>query len=70
MVLANIVIYIPGLIWLDRWAEVMGFEFNTLDAGLWPFIPGDLAKLVAAALVLPACWTLVERVKGTDGTQR
>lgn len=60
MLVANAVIYVPGLIWLDRWFAVVGIEASTLDAGLWPFIPGDLAKLVAAALVLPGGWTLVE----------
>ena len=64
MLLANAIIYIPGLIWLDRWFVVMGFEVSTLDAGLWPFIPGDLAKIIAAALVLPAGWSLVERFRG------
>jgi biotin transporter BioY len=38
----------------------MGFPLDTLDAGLWPFIPGDLAKLMAAAVVLPAGWSLAE----------
>lgn len=60
MLIANAVIYVPGLIWLDRWFDVMGFQADTLDAGLWPFIPGDLAKLTAAALVLPGGWSLVE----------
>lgn len=64
MVLGNILIYVSGLIWLDRWLAIMDFPVSTLEAGLWPFIPGDLAKLVAAALVLPAGWTLVEFVKG------
>lgn len=64
MLLANAIIYVPGLIWLDRWFVVMGFEVSTLDAGLWPFIPGDLAKIIAAALVLPAGWSLVERFRG------
>ncbi|MCH8994523.1 MAG: biotin transporter BioY [Chloroflexi bacterium] len=66
MLLANAVIYVPGLIWLDRWFAIMGFQLDTFDAGLWPFIPGDLAKLVAAALVLPAGWSLVEQLRGGE----
>ena len=66
MLIANAAIYAPGLLWLDGWKHVMGFHFNTFDAGLWPFIPGDLAKLVAAALVLPAGWSAVQRVRGDD----
>jgi biotin transport system substrate-specific component len=67
MLVANAVIYVPGLIWLDRWFDIMGFKVDTLDAGLWPFIPGDLAKLVAAALVLPAGWSLVSWRGGGKG---
>ena len=37
---------------------------KTLRGGLYPFIVGDLMKLVAAALVLPAAWLAVERGKG------
>jgi biotin transport system substrate-specific component len=71
MLMANAVIYVPGLIWLNRWAAVVGFPVNTLEAGLWPFIPGDLAKLVAAALVLPAGWSIVELLRpGIGGRQQ
>jgi biotin transport system substrate-specific component len=63
MLVANAIIYVPGLIWLDRWAAIMGYPISTLEAGLWPFIPGDLAKLVAAALVLPAGWSIVELLR-------
>jgi biotin transport system substrate-specific component len=66
MLLGNAVIYITGLIWLDRWLDIMNFPVSTLEAGLWPFIPGDLAKLVAAALVLPGGWTLVEFLRGRE----
>ena len=37
---------------------------KTLSGGLYPFIAGDLMKLLAAAMVLPAAWALVRRVKG------
>ena len=32
---------------------------QALGAGLWPFLPGDLLKAVAASLVLPAAWRAV-----------
>ena len=67
MLIANAVIYVPGLIWLNGWLAIMDFPVDTFEAGLWPFIPGDLAKLVAAALVLPAGWTLKERLRGGQG---
>ncbi|MGB6836685.1 MAG: biotin transporter BioY [Dehalococcoidia bacterium] len=62
MLLGNALIYVPGLLWLHQWQRVVGLEGQTLDMGLWPFVPGDLLKLVAAALVLPAGWTLAERL--------
>lgn len=60
MLVANAVIYVPGLIWLNRWLAIMNFPVDTFEAGLWPFIPGDLAKLIAASLALPAGWSMVE----------
>jgi len=64
MLLGNAILYVPGLLWFDRWIDIMNLPYGTLDYGLWPFIPGDLAKLVAAALVLPAGWSLVEQLRG------
>ncbi len=66
MLLGNAVIYVPGLIWLNGWFHVMSYPsgwHTTFDLGLWPFIAGDLAKLVAATLALPAGWSLVERLR-------
>jgi biotin transport system substrate-specific component len=37
---------------------------KTLKGGLYPFIVGDLMKLLAASMVLPSAWLLVERVRG------
>ena len=68
MLLGNAILYVPGLIWLNAWTHIInipGADWSlTLDLGLWPFIAGDLAKLVAAALVLPAGWSIVEFVRG------
>lgn len=66
MLLGNAAIYIPGLIWLHRDFAILGIPISwetTLDYGLWPFIAGDLFKLVLAALAVPAGWTLVERFR-------
>ncbi len=38
---------------------------KTLQGGLYPFIGGDAVKLLAAALVLPGAWVLVDRLKGS-----
>src|SRR5690606_12634980 len=37
---------------------------KTMVGGLYPFIVGDLMKLMAAAMALPAAWALVERFRG------
>ena len=57
MLAAEIAIYSCGLIWLARFP----LGVPVLDAGLYPFIPGDALKLVAAALALPAAWRIVRR---------
>lgn len=61
MLIGNIYIYIPGVLWLGlggfySWDKV-------LAKGLYPFIAGDLLKLALAAIVLPSAWALVNRVK-------
>ena len=67
MFLANILIYVPGLIWL--WIVLGPMKDETLKLsqvlqwGLYPFIVGDLMKLYLAFLTLPIAWTLVEKIK-------
>ncbi len=56
MLAGNIVIYVFGLPWLAYYLD-MSFS-ATLTAGLTPFIPGDVAKLLIAAAVLPSAWRL------------
>lgn len=46
--MADIMIYIPGLLWLSSF---VGFE-KVLAIGLFPFIFGDLIKVLLAGLVL------------------
>ena len=53
------VLYVPGLLWL-RYDLSIDWA-TTLDWGLWPFVAGDLVKLYAASLALPAAWALVGR---------
>jgi biotin transport system substrate-specific component len=69
MLLGNIALYVPGLIWLHEDLHVLhvaGASWSfTLDQGLWPFIAGDLAKLVAASLAVPAGWELVEKLRAS-----
>ncbi len=57
MLVGSVAIYVFGLAWLVKF---VGPE-RVLVAGLFPFIPGDLVKLVLAALALPAAWRVVGR---------
>jgi biotin transport system substrate-specific component len=61
----NIAIYALGLPWLARWtppgAEAQLGWSGAYTAGLEPFILGDLAKMAAAAVLLPSGWALVRR---------
>ena len=59
MLIGNVVLYVPGLLQLAYW---VGWD-KTLEFGLYPFIPGDLAKLYVASLVVPSAWALV-RMRG------
>ncbi len=56
MALGNVVIYAVGALWL---AVFVGGLVPALTAGVLPFIPGDLVKIAAAALLLPGGWKLL-----------
>ena len=60
MLAGSIVIYIFGISWLAHFVPAG----NLLQVGLYPFIVGDIVKIVAAALVLPSGWLLLRRFKG------
>ncbi|MDP4063601.1 hypothetical protein IMCC1933_12250 [Rhodobacteraceae bacterium IMCC1933] len=60
MLLGNVLIYVPGLIWLT---VLYGVDAPILAWGLTPFLLGDVVKLALAALLLPALWTLVGRAR-------
>ena len=56
MLIGNLVIYIPGLIWLGT---LLGWDNPILAWGLTPFLAGDLVKLVIAAVMMPSIWALL-----------
>ncbi len=58
MLLGNIAIYLPGLLWLGT---VVGWDKPVLEWGLTPFLIGDALKLALAAALLPAAWKLLRR---------
>jgi len=63
MALGNLVIYAFGLIWLSTFVGAG----RVLDLGLWPFVPGDLAKLALATALLPSGWRLIATRPGGCG---
>ncbi|WP_377186875.1 biotin transporter BioY [Ruegeria meonggei] len=56
LVLANVLIYVPGLLWLG---QLYGWDKPILEWGLTPFLVGDVIKLALAALLIPGLWKLV-----------
>lgn len=63
MLTGNVLIYVPGLLWL---AHYLGANVqDTLEAGLYPFVVGDIIKLYLAGALLPLAWKAVDRMKGT-----
>jgi len=59
MLAGEAVLYIFGLLWLWHFVPAN----NLLQAGLYPFIIGDLIKVAASALTLPAGWWLLRRFR-------
>jgi biotin transport system substrate-specific component len=53
----TVIIYTFGVTWL---AVLLGSFSKAVAAGLVPFVIGDIIKLFAAALALPAAWKLAK----------
>ena len=59
LVVGNVLIYAPGLLWLGHlFADANGWVW-VLEAGLYPFLVGDALKIALAALILPLAWKAV-----------
>jgi biotin transport system substrate-specific component len=59
----NAVIYAFGVTWLYLSVESITTVNAALTAGFTPFVIGDLIKIVAAGLLLPLAWRLVDKAK-------
>jgi biotin transport system substrate-specific component len=59
MVIADVVIFALGLIWLGAAVPKVGYSAKLLSIGLYPFALGDLLKIVLASLLIPAVWGMV-----------
>ena len=58
MVIGNVLIYVPGLLWLG---QLYGWDKPILEWGLTPFLVGDALKLGLAALLIPGLWHILRR---------
>ena len=61
MLPGTLIIYAIGVSWLAIFLHInigQAFVF-----GMLPFIPGDILKIVIAALLLPGAWAIVRRTK-------
>jgi biotin transport system substrate-specific component len=63
MLLGSAVVFALGLAWLSRYLA----PEQLLAAGLWPYLPGDLAKATLAALAFPPVWRRLDDRGRTDG---
>lgn len=67
MLLGNLVILVLGFGWLAAATLLITGTLpvmTLLGASVFPFIPGDLVKIVVAALMLPGGWAAVRRARG------
>jgi biotin transport system substrate-specific component len=60
MMIGSLLIYVPALIWLTFFDFSWPAEGRLLSSAVYPFIPGDTLKLIAAATALGAMWRLVD----------
>jgi biotin transport system substrate-specific component len=67
LLVGNIVLFVPGLIWLQMWLTAHAVPSTVWQAGLLPFIAGDVIKLLAAAVLAPSAWELVRTRTGFGG---
>ena len=65
MLLASLVIYVPGLLWLGA-KDMVPWE-SVFSKGLYPFVPGDLVKLMLASLAVGFGWRIVDSRRGSEG---
>ncbi len=70
MILGSVAMYACGLAWLSCLDNLLGRPLGAgvLAVGLYPFLMGDLLKIVLATILLPSGWKLTRyfRVDNSD----
>jgi len=67
MVIGALILYLPALIWLSVFDFGWPAEGELLSKALYPFIPGDLIKLIFAGLSIGLLWRLIDIRKNSKG---
>ena len=60
MLLGALLLYVPGLLFWVYFSQTLTLQ-NMLSKGMYPYIPGDLLKVMAASIVAGALWTVADR---------
>ena len=61
MVLGTLIVYVPGLLWLQFGDYGWPAEGELFSSGMYPYIPGDLVKAMLAATAVGLGWSLVDK---------
>ena len=61
ILLGSLIIYVPALLWLNFRDLGWPAEGELFKSAMYPFIPGDLVKLMLASVVVGFGWTIVDR---------
>ena len=69
MLLGSLVVYVPGLLWLHYRDLGWPPAGELFSSGMYPFIPGDLVKLMIASLTVGGLWTLADWRRGARDKQ-
>lgn len=70
MIIGNICLYSCGVLWLSylAWAGNSGLNLSQiLTAGVYPFVVGEVIKMILAAVMLPCGWKLLSKNNTTAG---
>lgn len=67
MLLGSLFIYVPGLLWLHFGAFGWPPEGQLFSGGMYPFLAGDLVKLMIASLIVGLGWTIADRGTRSKG---
>jgi biotin transporter BioY len=57
MLISTPMLYIPGVAWLMYSMNITSVE-KGLELGFYPFLIGDLLKILAAGLLMPGLWKI------------